>query len=651
MSSISVIMPVFNGKSTIGRSIGSVIRQTVRDWELLVVDDSSSDGSYHEALRWAKRERRIHVLRTDENRGPGAARNIGLAKSHSKYIAYLDCDDEYHPHYLATALRHLAKADVVICGYDVYLDEDETSRLVHTWNPTQWRMGLMARNMSTPLGVSHRREMVEQAGGFNELLWNSEDWELWRRLARRGAEFVFPPVISGRYHVRAKSQNRSPNIPSWQRKAILDNRSAGYPLYSALGMQKRLDKACIEQIAFVSPHSAVDPSSGAAVATLRSLQALQRAGFKCQVLCGSLLDFPSEELIEELLAKQGVSYEERCARFGEHKARLLFTQMRSVPITVFCAGSTARGFTDSGERDAFADACGRFLTANRPDVVLTFGGQPAGQMVSMIAKGYDIPVVFSLHNFAYRHIEAFRWVDYVIVPSEYSRRFYWDRLGLDCTVLPNIIDDETVRVTDRQPRYVTLVNPQAAKGVYVFGSIASELARRRPDIPLLVVEGRGTTDVLREAEIDSDRLGNISLMPNTPRPHVFYEVTKLLLMPSLWNESFGLVAAEAMFNGIPVLASNRGALPEVVGEGGYLFEIPARYTPQTRDIPTAEEVEPWIETIIRLWDDPQEYAAACDRARNHAQRWHPDRLAPIYREFFSNLAPQPFPPLAPPGVR
>ncbi|MBA3560811.1 MAG: hypothetical protein H0W30_19715 [Gemmatimonadaceae bacterium] len=63
------------------------------------------------------------------------------------------------------------------------------------------------------------------------------------------------------------------------------------------------------------------------------------------------------------------------------------------------------------------------------------------------------------------------------------------------------------------------------------------------------------------------------------------------------------------------------------------------------------KVEPWVETIIRLWDDPHEYAAASERARSHAQRWHPDRLAPIYREFFSNLAPQPFPPLAPPGVR
>ena len=78
-------------------------------------------------------------------------------------------------------------------------------------------------------------------------------------------------------------------------------------------------------------------------------------------------------------------------------------------------------------------------------------------------------------------------------------------------------------------------------------------------------------------------------------------------MPSLWNESFGRAAAEAMLNGIPVLASNRGALPETIGDAGFLFDVPARYTPETREVPTAEEVEPWVEAIIRLWDDAAEY--------------------------------------------
>ena len=92
-------------------------------------------------------------------------------------------------------------------------------------------------------------------------------------------------------------------------------------------------------------------------------------------------------------------------------------------------------------------------------------------------------------------------------------------------------------------------------------------------------------------------------------------------MPSLWNEAFGLVAAEAMLNGIPVLGSNRGALPETIGDGGFLFKIPDRYTPETAGVPTAEEVEPWVETVIQLWDDPAFYDRWSRAARERSHHW------------------------------
>ena len=70
------------------------------------------------------------------------------------------------------------------------------------------------------------------------------------------------------------------------------------------------------------------------------------------------------------------------------------------------------------------------------------------------------------------------------------------------------------------------------------------------------------------------------MMPNTPDPRKFYAATKLLLMPSLM-ENAGFVAMEAMTNGIPVLASNRGGLPETIGDAAPMIDIPARYTPET----------------------------------------------------------------------
>ncbi len=124
--------------------------------------------------------------------------------------------------------------------------------------------------------------------------------------------------------------------------------------------------------------------------------------------------------------------------------------------------------------------------------------------------------------------------------------------------------------------------------------------------PLLVVEGAGPARCMPQLGIDFGGLKNIKMMSNTPDARQFYAVTKLLLMPSLM-ETAGLVAMEAMINGIPVLGSNRGGLPETIGDAGLLFDIPARYTPETREVPTAEEVEPWVEAIVRLWDGTAEY--------------------------------------------
>ena len=67
-------------------------------------------------------------------------------------------------------------------------------------------------------------------------------------------------------------------------------------------------------------------------------------------------------------------------------------------------------------------------------------------------------------------------------------------------------------------------------------------------------------------------------MANTPDPRDFYRVSRVVLMPSLWRESLGRVAVEAMANGIPVLASDRGALPETLGDAGFVLTIPERYT-------------------------------------------------------------------------
>ena len=225
----------------------------------------------------------------------------------------------------------------------------------------------------------------------------------------------------------------------------------------------------------------------------------------------------------------------------------------------------------------------------------------------------------------------------IIFPSEYSRRFHAGRLGLDGTVIPYPIRLERVVAEDPVPKYVTFINPQPDKGITVFARIAIELGGRRPDIPLLLVEGRGTSDALARLPVDLSGLTNLNRMANTPDPRDFYKVSRAVLMPSLWRESLGRVAVEAMANGIPVLASDRGALPETLGDAGFVFTIPERRTPSSDAVPTAQEVAPWVAVIQRLWDDPAFEARHRALATAEARRWDIERVGQKYADFFKAL--------------
>jgi glycosyltransferase involved in cell wall biosynthesis len=204
-------------------------------------------------------------------------------------------------------------------------------------------------------------------------------------------------------------------------------------------------------------------------------------------------------------------------------------------------------------------------------------------------------------------------------------------------VIADPIPFDRVVAEDPEPKYVTFINPQPAKGVTVFARIAMELNDRRPDIPFLVVESRGTSDSLAKLPVDLSGLTNLNRMATTPDPRDFYRVSRAVLVPSLWRESLGRVPMEAMANGIPVLASDRGALPETLGDAGFVFTVPDRFTPQSLEIPSARDVAPWVAVLEKLWDDPEFEARHRALARAEARRWEPMHVANLFEQFFASV--------------
>jgi glycosyltransferase involved in cell wall biosynthesis len=111
---VSVVMPTHNRRTLLPASVESVRRQTLDDWELVLVDDASTDDTGElVAGRWGS-DARIRYVRNTRSRGPSGARNCGVSLARGKYIAYLDSDDEWEPFHLQATVAHLETAPAVV---------------------------------------------------------------------------------------------------------------------------------------------------------------------------------------------------------------------------------------------------------------------------------------------------------------------------------------------------------------------------------------------------------------------------------------------------------------------------------------------------------------------------------------------------------
>lgn len=283
----------------------------------------------------------------------------------------------------------------------------------------------------------------------------------------------------------------------------------------------------------------------------------------------------------------------------------------------------------------------RELADHRPDVVFGYGGHPDDVERFQRAQAAGCKVVFGLRNHGYKTAAWLRDLDGVLTCSEFLSGVYRDALQLASTGLPSPLDPAETIATDREPIFFTAINPSVEKGVFFLARLAEELAVRRPDIPLLFIESRGSGGLLVQAGLaggfDLRRHESLMFAPAVAKPAEIFRGTRALLVPSVWDEPFGRVAAEALLNGVPPIVSDRGGLPEAANGGGLVLPLPASLTLETRTPVATADVEPWLAAIIRLADDQAFYAAASARARAAAGAYQPEALGRRYLDYFTGI--------------
>lgn len=215
---VSIVTPVHNGAAFIRETIASVQAQTWDDWELLVVDDASEDGSAEIVEDLAAEDSRIRVFRLERNGGAAVARNAAIEAARGRYIAFLDGDDLWLPHKLERQLAFMRENNAAF-SYAAYERVDEDGRYL---SPVGVPPRLRYRDLLKTCYVGCLTAMYDTnvfGKRYMPLIRRRQDYALWLELLRDGETAMGLNQVLGVYRVRSgsiSSNKASTSLYTWR---------------------------------------------------------------------------------------------------------------------------------------------------------------------------------------------------------------------------------------------------------------------------------------------------------------------------------------------------------------------------------------------------------------------------------------------------
>jgi glycosyltransferase involved in cell wall biosynthesis len=236
--------------------------------------------------------------------------------------------------------------------------------------------------------------------------------------------------------------------------------------------------------------------------------------------------------------------------------------------------------------------------------------------------------------------EIVRGARAIVAIAHYTASYIQDHAGAAATVIhpPIYGDPPYARFGSFDSGYLLMVNPSIVKGISIFRALAESF----PELPFAALTGWGTTSSDRTS---LERLPNVTVLSPVACIEEVLSKSRLLLMPSLWYEGFGLVAMEAMLRGLPVISSDAGGLVEA--KQGTAYVVPVRPIEQfepvfdeahmPKPVPVEQDIEPWKRALRSLLADRDAYTAESDRSRGAALRFVTSLRASAFEDLLLSL--------------
>lgn len=208
----SVIIPAYNAENTLATALESAINQTFNDYEIIIVNDGSTDSTPEIVDSFLRRENNIKSV-NQENKGLGGARNSGIRVARGDYLAFLDADDLWYPDKLEKVAEVISGSNGqfdVICHDENLVFHGKKIR-VNTYGPHSTFEDLLLKgNCLSPSATVVKGSTLTETGLFSEdrLIHGVEDYDLWLRLAKDEKSFYFLHEPLGEYHVKSGNMTR-----------------------------------------------------------------------------------------------------------------------------------------------------------------------------------------------------------------------------------------------------------------------------------------------------------------------------------------------------------------------------------------------------------------------------------------------------------